>query len=95
MVVLTTPPRKSSERRIVGVGHHLEFLHRFDVGRETPAAVVARDRRAVQQEQVAALAGAVDLVAVVDVPAARAGEAARRRRSPALKITPGVRAISI
>src|SRR5262245_22395680 len=57
---------------VVRVGLYLEFLHRLDVRRKLPGAGTVADGGAIEQEQVLACAGAVDLIGIVHVPAARA-----------------------
>src|SRR5260370_14118492 len=56
--------------RVVGVGHHFEFLDGLHIGGQLPRAVVVTYGSAVQQENVLALPGAVDFIFVVHVPAA-------------------------
>src|SRR4051794_1328283 len=66
-----------SIRGIVGVGHDLEFLHSLDVGRELPRAVVIADGSSVQEEEILAGAGTVDLVGVIGVPSTCPRETSR------------------
>ncbi len=69
---------------VVGVGHHLELFHRVHVRRNVPSArptaALLRNRRTVQGELVVIAALPVDGVAVVLIPAARAGVSGRSIR---------------
>ena len=53
---------ESSELGVVGVGHHLEFLHRLHVRRQLPGTVFVGNRCAVEQELVRACTAPVDFV---------------------------------
>src|SRR6266498_5707144 len=68
---------ETSVRRVISVGHHLELLHRFDVGRDLPCAVIVADRGAVEQKEILSGSRAVDLIRIVHVPTARARKSVR------------------
>src|ERR1051326_2340211 len=52
--------REASVLGAVGVGHDFELLHRFDIGRELPCAVLVADGSAVEQELAGARASAIE-----------------------------------
>ena len=85
---------ETAERRVVGVGHHLEFLHRLDIGRDMPSAAAGTDRRAIEQEQILSGARAINLVRSMLRPT-RACPRSRWAEVSCVKITPGVKAISM
>src|SRR5579872_6618659 len=63
----------AAELRIIGVGHHLEVVNRFNIGRVLPAPGQAY-RSAIQQKLISTFPAAVDDKSAIGIPAAQTRE---------------------